>query len=72
MLRLGFTEEADAFMRWLSERIGERHDDDSELGPLRVLYDIYGELIDSVYLLNKYGDGISAPPGTTSRGPSSG
>ncbi len=96
LLRLGFTEEADAFMRWLSERMGERHGDDSELGPLRVLYDIdgrvpeeveldhlrgfrdsqpvragnaavgqlqldiYGELIDSVYLFNKYGDGISA------------
>ncbi|MCW2847057.1 MAG: glucoamylase [Marmoricola sp.] len=96
LLRLGFTDEADAFMRWLSERMGEERDNDSELGPLRVLYDIdgqvpeeveldhlrgyrdslpvragnaavdqlqldiYGELIDSVYLFNKYGDGISS------------
>ena len=96
LLRLGFTEEADAFMRWLSERMGEKRDNDSDLGPLRVLYDIdgnvpeevelkhlrgyrdsqpvragnaavdqlqldiYGELIDSVYLFNKYGDGISS------------
>ena len=95
LLRLGFTAEADAFMRWLSERMGET-DRDGELGPLRVLYDIdghvpdeveldhlrgyrdsrpvrvgngavdqlqldiYGELIDSVYLFNKYGTGISA------------
>ncbi|MCW2817392.1 MAG: glucoamylase [Marmoricola sp.] len=96
LLRLGFTAEAHAFMGWLSERMGETRDDDEELGPLRVLYDIdgrvrdeveldhlrgyrdsrpvrvgngavgqlqldiYGELIDSVYLFNKYGPGISA------------
>jgi GH15 family glucan-1,4-alpha-glucosidase len=100
LLRLGFTAEAEAFMGWLSQRMGE-HDDtgteaDEDLGPLRVLYDIdghvpeeveldhlsgyrdsrpvrvgngavaqlqldiYGELIDSVYLFNKYGSGISA------------
>jgi GH15 family glucan-1,4-alpha-glucosidase len=82
-------------MEWLSQRLGE-HPGDDELGPLRVLYDIdgnvpkeeleldhlrgyrdsqpvrvgnaaveqlqldiYGELIDSVYLFNKYGPGIS-------------
>ena len=97
LLRLGFTDEAGAFMRWLSERLGEEGSEvDDELGPLRVLYDIdgnipdqersldhlsgyrgsrpvrvgnaavdqlqldlYGELIDSVYLFNKYGEGIS-------------
>ncbi len=97
LLRLGFTDEAGAFVRWLAERIGEQDPDvTEELGPLRVLYDldgnvpddersldhlagyrgsrpvrvgnaavaqlqldIYGELIDSVYLYNKYGDGIS-------------
>ncbi len=100
LLRLGFTDEAASFMRWLSERMGERDNhygkDDADLGPLRVLYDIdgnvpdeehaldhlagyrgskpvrvgnaaveqlqldiYGELIDSVYLYNKYGPGIS-------------
>ncbi|WP_030482777.1 glycoside hydrolase family 15 protein [Nocardioides aequoreus] len=95
LLRLGFTEEAADFVRWLSERMAEDHDGD-DLGPLRVLYtidgelpheseldhlrgyrdsrpvrvgngavdqlqlDIYGELIDSVYLFNKYGPGISA------------
>jgi GH15 family glucan-1,4-alpha-glucosidase len=95
LLRLGFTEEAKAFIVWLSQRLGE--DKDHGLGPLRVLYDIdgnqpvdeftldhlsgyrdsgpvrvgnaavdqlqldiYGELIDSVYLFNKYGDGISS------------
>ena len=94
LLRLGFTDEARDFMRWLSERLGEERDGD--LGPLRVLYtidgdvpedeaelehlagyagsqpvrvgnaaveqlqlDIYGEIIDSVYLFNKYGPGIS-------------
>ncbi|GAB2767816.1 glycoside hydrolase family 15 protein [Nocardioides salsibiostraticola] len=101
LLRLGFTDEAGAFMGWLSERISEREREAStaskdDLGPLRVLYDIdgnvpeeeieldhlrgyrdsqpvrvgnaavhqlqldiYGELIDSVYLFNKYGPGIS-------------
>ena len=96
LLRLGFTDEAAAFMEWLSRRLGDESDNDSELGPLRVLYDIdgnipapeteldhlrgyrdsrpvrvgnraveqlqldiYGELIDSVYLFNKYGPGIS-------------
>ncbi len=96
LLRLGFTDEAAAFMEWLSERMGDREHADDDLGPLRVLYDIdgnvpeeeaeldhlagyagsrpvrvgnaavaqlqldiYGELIDSVYLFNKYGPGIS-------------
>ena len=95
LLHLGFTDEARAFIRWLSERLG-RDDRDGSLGPLRVLYDIdgnlpaeeielshlsgyrdskpvrvgnaavnqlqldiYGEIIDSVYLFNKYGPGIS-------------
>ena len=94
LLKLGFTDEAAAFMEWLSERMGTTDEsvDDPDLGPLRVLYtidgevpveeheldhlrgyrdsqpvrvgnaavgqlqlDIYGELIDSVYLFNKYG-----------------
>ncbi|GAA3576462.1 glycoside hydrolase family 15 protein [Microlunatus spumicola] len=97
LLRLGFLDEAGAFIRWLSERLGEQDASSSEeLGPLRVLYDldgripdteieldhldgyagskpvrvgnaasgqlqldIYGDLIDSVYLFNKYGPGIS-------------
>jgi GH15 family glucan-1,4-alpha-glucosidase len=97
LLRLGFLEEAGAFIRWLSERLGEQDGESSEeLGPLRVLYDldgripddeveldhlsgyagsrpvrvgnaasgqlqldIYGDLIDSIYLFNKYGPGIS-------------
>ena len=100
LLRLGFTDEARAFVGWLSERLGEEReqgDGPDNLGPLRVLYDIdgnrpvdetelthlrgyrdslpvrignaavdqlqldiYGELIDSVYLFNKYGAGISS------------
>ena len=95
LLRLGFIDEARAFVRWLSERLGTDHAADGELGPLRVLYDIdgnlpeevelkhlsghrdskpvrignaaadqiqldiYGDLIDSIYLFNKYGSGIS-------------
>jgi len=97
LLRLGFTQEAGAFVRFLSERLGEAADDgaDEELGPLRVVYDldgnlphereldhlagyrdsrpvrvgnaavdqlqldVYGELIDSVYLFDKHGRGIS-------------
>lgn len=101
LLSLGFTDEAAAFMTWLSQRLGAAYDDDGnlesdELGPLRVLYDIdgnvpvteheldhlrgyrdsspvrvgnaavdqlqldiYGELIDSVYLFDKYGTGLS-------------
>ncbi|HEX2378436.1 MAG TPA: glycoside hydrolase family 15 protein, partial [Gaiellales bacterium] len=94
LLRLGFTEEAEAFMCWLTDRFREsagRGD-----GPLQIMYgvdgradleehilshfegyagsapvrigngaadqlqlDIYGELIDSVYLYNKYGEPIS-------------
>jgi GH15 family glucan-1,4-alpha-glucosidase len=97
LLRLGFTDEARTFIRWLSERLGDNDDDRDGLGPLRVLYDIdgnvpadeielshlsgyrdskpvrvgnaavdqlqldiYGEIIDSVYLFNKYGPGISS------------
>ena len=95
LLRLGFTDEATAFMRWLAERM-ESRDGEGEFGPLSVLYDIdgnlphetelghlagyrgsqpvrvgngavdqlqldiYGELIDSVYLFNKYGRGLTA------------
>jgi GH15 family glucan-1,4-alpha-glucosidase len=90
LLRLGFAEEAAAFMDWLTDRFKERMHGES--GPLQIMYgidgradlreeildhlegyrgsapvrigngaadqlqlDIYGELIDSVYLYNKYG-----------------
>ena len=90
LLRLGFTEEAGAFLNWLMGRF--RNGADHESGPLQVMYgidgredlpeqelshlegymgsapvrvgngaanqlqlDIYGELMDSVYLCNKYG-----------------
>jgi GH15 family glucan-1,4-alpha-glucosidase len=90
LLRLGFAEEASAFMSWLDDRVRERRDGPG--GPLQIMYgidgraelpeeelthlsgyrdskpvrigngaadqrqlDIYGELIDSVYLFNKYG-----------------
>jgi len=92
LIRLGFVEEAEAFIGWLKGRLG----DDAERGPLQVMYgidgrqkldevtldhlkgyehskpvrignaayqqlqlDIYGEMMDSVYLANKYGDSIS-------------
>ena len=91
-LRLGFTEEAKAFMAWLRERYRHAHDE----GPLQIVYgldgrtdlsettlehlegyrnstpvrigngahsqlqlDIYGEMLDSVYLYNKYAEPIS-------------
>jgi GH15 family glucan-1,4-alpha-glucosidase len=94
LLRLGFTEEAAAFMDWLTDRFRERSG--AGAGPLQVLYgidgrpdvpeetlehlegyrgsapvrvgndaahqlqlDIYGELVDSVYLYNKHGTPIS-------------
>jgi len=93
LLRLGFTEEAGAFMQWLEARF--RHAADCESGPLQIMYgidgradlpeeelthfegymgsapvrigngaatqlqlDIYGELMDAVYLCNKYGEPI--------------
>jgi GH15 family glucan-1,4-alpha-glucosidase len=94
LLRLGFTEEASAFMSWLTDRTREWKIAAS--GPLRIMYgidgrselpeeelghwsgyrnsppvrignlaadqrqlDIYGEMIDSIYLYNKYGSPIS-------------
>jgi GH15 family glucan-1,4-alpha-glucosidase len=93
LLRLGFTEEAAAFMGWLTHRFRDERPTDT--GPLQIMYgidgraelpeqildhlegyrgsapvrvgnmaaaqlqlDIYGELIDSVYLYNKYGTPI--------------
>jgi GH15 family glucan-1,4-alpha-glucosidase len=90
LLRLGFTEEAGAFMNWLQGRVRDEADRGS--GPLQIMYgidgradlpeeelshfegymgsapvrigngaatqlqlDIYGELMDSLYLCNKYG-----------------
>ncbi len=92
LLRIGFTEEAGAFMNWLEARCRELNPD----GSLQIMYgidgehdltetelkhlagyrqsrpvrigndaykqlqlDIYGELMDSIYLFNKYGTPIS-------------
>ena len=92
LIRLGFVDEAEAFIDWLKGRLS----DDAERGPLQVMYgvdgrqkldevtldhlqgyehsrpvrignaayqqlqlDIYGEMMDAVYLANKYGDPIS-------------
>ena len=92
LIRLGFVEEAEAFIEWLKGRLS----DDAQRGPLQVMYgidgrqkldeltldhlcgyensrpvrignaayqqlqlDIYGEMMDSIYLANKYGDPIS-------------
>jgi len=92
LIRLGFTEEAEAFMKWIEKRCDELNPD----GSLQIMYgidgrhelpeetlphlegymksspvrigngaydqlqlDIYGELMDSVYLYNKYGEPIS-------------
>jgi len=91
LMRLGYTEEARAFIKWieglcrnlgtevplqimygldgrkdLSERILEHLEGYCGSGPVRVgngaydqlQLDIYGELLDSVYLYNKYGEPI--------------
>jgi GH15 family glucan-1,4-alpha-glucosidase len=93
LMRLGYTDEAAAFMRWLETRCHEL-DPDGALQPLyrldgrkgvpleqelshlegyrqsapvrignnaaqQLQLDIYGELMDSVYLYNKYGQPIS-------------
>ena len=91
LIRLGFTDEAAAFMHWIEARCGELNPD----GSLQIMYgidgrhelteetlphfegyrksapvrigngaygqrqlDIYGELMDAVYLYNKYGEPI--------------
>ncbi len=91
LIRLGYTEEAAAFMQWIEARAGElepdgslkimygidgRHDLSEEVlphlegyrksSPVRIgnaaynqlQLDIYGELMDSVYLYDKYGQPI--------------
>ncbi|MEV0381674.1 glycoside hydrolase family 15 protein [Nonomuraea sp. NPDC050643] len=95
LLRLGFTEEAEAFMGFLSKHVGL--DDNRGTGPLQIMYgidgrsdlpefelahlegyrgsapvrvgnaavdqlqlDIYGALVDSIYLYNKWGTPISS------------
>jgi len=92
LIRLGYTEEAASFMRWIEARCGElepdgslqimygldgRHDLTEETlphlegykgsSPVRIgndafrqlQLDIYGELLDSVYLYDKFGEPIS-------------
>jgi GH15 family glucan-1,4-alpha-glucosidase len=96
LLGLGFTEEAAAFMGWLSERAGEQAGEGS--GPLKIMYrvdgssdldeqtldhlegyagsapvrigngaadqlqlDIYGELLDSVWLADRHGLQVGHP-----------
>jgi GH15 family glucan-1,4-alpha-glucosidase len=92
LMRLGFTEEAAAFMRWVEARCEElkpdgalqimygidgRHELTEEIlshlegyrgsAPVRIgndayshlQLDIYGELMDAIYLYDKYGDPIS-------------
>lgn len=61
LLKLGFTEEAARFMAWLSERMGEDADVDDELGPLRVAYDIDGNIPDEHELDHLRGYRDSAP-----------
>ncbi len=92
LIRLGYTQEMGAFMKWIEARAGDPNPD----GSLQIMYgidgrkelteevlhhfegyrgsvpvrigngaqdqlqlDIYGELMDSVYLFNKYGEPIS-------------
>jgi GH15 family glucan-1,4-alpha-glucosidase len=93
LLRLGFTEEADAYMEFINERFQKSTTDDGGLPimftirgeteipeleldhldgykgsrPVRIgngaafhqQFDIYGELMDAIYLYNKYGKPIS-------------
>ncbi|HWY53746.1 MAG TPA: glycoside hydrolase family 15 protein, partial [Terriglobales bacterium] len=92
LIRLGFVEEAEAFIKWLKGRLGN----DAQRGYLQVMYgidgrqlldeitldhlsgyensrpvrignlayqqlqlDIYGEMMDSIYLANKYGHSMT-------------
>jgi GH15 family glucan-1,4-alpha-glucosidase len=92
LLGLGFTEEAEAFMRWLSDRAAEQVGEAEGSGPLKIMYridgsadlteeildhwegyagsspvrigngaadqlqlDIYGEMLDSVWLSSRHG-----------------
>lgn len=92
LIRLGYTDEAGAFMRWIEERCADLNPD----GSMQIMYghdgrkvlteesldhfegyqgsrpvrigngaydqlqlDIYGELMDSIYLYDKYGEPIS-------------
>lgn len=91
LMRLGFTEEAEAFMHWLADRCNETEDGSLEImyeidgsrvkgevqldhlegykksRPVRIgssnhsqlQLDIYGEVMDSVYLFDKYDTPIS-------------
>jgi GH15 family glucan-1,4-alpha-glucosidase len=92
LMRLGYTEEAEAFMHWLEDRINELNGEDTlqimyridgskldgefqldglhgykQSKPIRIgstnhdqpQLDIYGEVMDSVYLYDKYGSPIS-------------
>ena len=92
-MRLGFVEEANAYMRWLKGRVSDCCDQPTKINilygidgrqelpeaelehfsghggakPVRIgneafdqiQLDIYGELMDAVYLVNKYGEAIS-------------
>jgi GH15 family glucan-1,4-alpha-glucosidase len=92
-MRLGFVEEANAYMRWMRGRVSDCHGQSMKLNilyaidgrqelpetelthlsghggaqPVRIgngaydqiQLDIFGELMDAVYLVNKYGDAIS-------------
>jgi GH15 family glucan-1,4-alpha-glucosidase len=96
LLGLGFTDEAAAFMRWLSDRAGEQAGEGS--GPLKIMYrvdgssdlveetldhldgyegsrpvrigngaadqlqlDIYGEMLDSIYLADRHAIRVGHP-----------
>lgn len=62
LLRLGFIDEARHFIRWLSERMGHRDgEQDARLGPLRVLYDIDGNLPTETELEHLAGHRDSTP-----------
>jgi GH15 family glucan-1,4-alpha-glucosidase len=98
LLGLGFTEEAEAFGRWLADRAAEQVGQASGSGPLKIMYrvdgsadleeqtldhwegyagsrpvrvgngaadqlqlDIYGELLDSVWLANRNGIRVGHP-----------
>jgi GH15 family glucan-1,4-alpha-glucosidase len=98
LLGLGFTDEAEAFMRWMGDRVTEQAGQAEGSGPLKIMYrvdgssdlseesldrwegyagskpvrigngaadqlqlDIYGELMDSVWLSNRNGIRIGHP-----------
>jgi GH15 family glucan-1,4-alpha-glucosidase len=62
LLGMGFTEEAQAFIQWLSDRVRERAGSDGDSGPLNIMYKVDGSSdLDETLLEHWEGYAGSAP-----------